>query len=85
METSFKSWEWRRHLTPEADRVLPLIASAWQAGMTRGQIGNVVGLDRDILDQLLAGMVQVGVLTVAWEDGVPVYRCPLASSVVTPV
>lgn len=73
MEYSFKSWEKRRrHLAPEADRVLPLIAGS--TGMTRKQIGNAVELDRDVLNQLLDGMVGMGLLTVAWDEGVPVYR-----------
>jgi hypothetical protein len=42
--------------------------------MTRKQIGNAVDLDRNVLNQLLDGMVGMGLLTVAWEDGMPVYR-----------
>ena len=73
MKYSFHAWERRRrHLAPEADRLLPLIAST--AGMTRKQIGNAVDLDRNVLNQLLDGMVGMGLLTVEWEDGMPVYR-----------
>lgn len=73
MEYSFKTWERRRrHLAPAADRVLPLIAST--TGMTRMQIGNAIKLDREVLNQLLDGMVGMGFLTVAREGGVPVYR-----------
>ena len=42
--------------------------------MNRHQLGSAVDLDRDIVDQLLAGLVGIGILVVAWEDGVPVYR-----------
>ena len=42
--------------------------------MSRKQIGSAVDLDRDVLDQLLAGLVGIGMLTVAWEGGVWVYR-----------
>ena len=42
--------------------------------MNRGQLGGAVELDRDVLDELLAGLVGIGMLVVAWEDGLPVYR-----------
>jgi hypothetical protein len=75
MISSFKSWERRRrHLAPEAERILPLIAAAGTAGMTRRQIGNAVDLSRETLDQLLSGLVGIGLLTLALERGVPVYR-----------
>jgi hypothetical protein len=74
MISSFKSWERRRHLAPEADRILPLVAAAGTAGMNRFQLGNAVDLNRETLDQLLAGLVGIGLLTVAWVRGVPVYR-----------
>jgi hypothetical protein len=75
MISSFKSWERRRrHLAPEAERILPLVASAGSAGMNRMQVGNAVDLNRETLDQLIAGLVGIGLLTVAWEGGVPVYR-----------
>jgi len=74
MEYSFTSWEKRRrHLAPESERILPLIAAAGSAGMNRGQIGNAVQLDRQVLDELLAGMVEIGLLTVMWRDGLPIY------------
>ena len=75
---SFMSWVHRRHgvgdLMPEADKVVPLVAGAGAAGMTRQQLGHAVDLDRDVLDELLAGLVRVGLLAVSWEIGVPVYR-----------
>lgn len=75
MEYSFTSWERRRrHLAPEADRILPLVASAGTVGMNKKQLGSAVYLDHETLDQLLAGLVEIGLLTVAWERGVPVYR-----------
>ena len=74
MISSFTSWERRRHLAPEAERILPLVAGAGTVGVNRRQFGNAIELDRDTLDQLLAGLVGIGLLTVAWERGVPVYR-----------
>jgi len=72
MDLSFKSWERRRHLAPEAERILPLIAGA--GGLSRKQLGHAVDLERDVLDDLLGGLVQAGLLTLSWEMGVPVYR-----------
>ncbi len=57
MEYSFTSWERKRHLTPEAERVFPLVAAAGMAGMNRKQLGNAVYLDHETLDQLLASLV----------------------------
>ena len=75
MEYSFTSWEMRRrHIAPKAERILPLVIGAGTAGMTRKQIGNAVELDQEVLEELLAGMVQIGLLTVMWRDGMPVYR-----------
>ena len=74
MISSYISWERRRrHLSPEADRLLPLIATS-TTGLTRKQIGHAVDLDRDVMDELLAGMVGVGLLML-WRDARgPVYR-----------
>lgn len=75
MISSFKTWEkQRRHLAPEAERVLPLVASAGSVEMNRRQLGSAVDLDHETLDHLLAGLVGIGLLTVALEGGLPVYR-----------
>ena len=75
MEYSFRNWERRRrHLAPEADRVLPLVADTGTTGMTRQQLGHAVELDRDVLDQLLDGLQRSGLLSLTRENGVPVYR-----------
>ena len=80
MISSFTSWERRRrHLAPEAERILPLVAAAGTVGMNRFQLGNAVDLNRETLDQLIAGLVGIGLLTVAWERGVPVYRAGVLS------
>ena len=71
---TFKSWERRRHISPEADRILPLLKAAGASGMNRKQLGSAIRLDRDVLDGLLGGLVGLGLIVVAWEDGVPVYR-----------
>lgn len=42
--------------------------------MTRKQLGGAVDLERDVLDELLAGLVNAGLLTYGWENGLPVYR-----------
>jgi hypothetical protein len=74
MISSFKSWEQRRHFAPEAERILPLVVGAGTTGMTRKQLGNVIQLDREVMEELLAGMVEIGLLAVMWRDGMPVYR-----------
>lgn len=77
MDYTFKTWERRRrHISPEADRILPLVAAAGQTGMNRGQLGHAVDIERDMLDELLTGMVGVGLLTVTAGVGGPVYRSP---------
>jgi len=73
MDISFASWERRRNIRPEPERILPLVVAAGMAGLTRQQLGHAVHLDRDVLDELLAGMVGVGLLTVTAGVGGPVY------------
>ena len=78
MNHSFESWVRHRHgmddVTPEADKIVPLVAAAGASGMSRRQLGNAIKLDRDVLDELLAGLVQAGLLVVASEDGMAVFR-----------
>ena len=84
MKYSFRFWERkRRHLAPEPDRVLPLVQDAGVVGITRKQLGGAVHLERDVLDELLAGLVNAGLLSFGWENGVPVYRSPTAVALVT--
>jgi hypothetical protein len=61
---------------PAADLVVPLVAQAGRRGMTRGEVGKAVGddLDRDALDDLLAGLVEFGLLAVTRENGLLVFR-----------
>lgn len=77
MTYSFRTWERRRRQQPQADMILPMIAAAGVYGMTRKQLGHAVDLDRDVLDQLLAGFVQFGLLTVTTGTSGPQYRSPL--------
>ena len=75
MDISFAIWERRRRdICPEPERILPLVAAAGSAGMTRVQLGHAVDLDQYVLDELLTGMVGVGLLTVTAGVGSPVYR-----------
>ena len=72
---TYSAWLQRRQFKmPEADRLVPIIAQAGQQGMTRGQIGGLIDLDRDALDELLDGLVRFGLLTVSDEDGIRFYR-----------
>ena len=61
---------------PVADKVVPLIAQAGHAGMTRGEIGKAIGddVDRDALDDLLAGLVEFGLLKVEKQNGIQLFR-----------
>lgn len=75
MDISFTSWERRRrHIAPEPERIVPLLKAAGTVGMTRKQVGAAVDLDRDVLDELLAGLVSAGLLAQAREEGGLVYR-----------
>jgi hypothetical protein len=84
MNHSFESWVRHRHgmddVTPEADRVLPLVAAAGASGMNRRQLGNAIKLDRPVLDDLLDGLVRSGLMTVADENGFKVFRTRSAVS-----
>jgi len=73
MGYSFRIWEQARRLQPQADTILPLIKAS-SYGMTRRQLGHALDLDREVLDQLLAGLVSFGLLTVGTGPGGPVYR-----------
>lgn len=56
-----------------------MIRAAGVYGMTRRQIGSAVALDRDVLDQLLAGMVSAGILTMTNTVNGLVYRSPISA------
>jgi len=64
----------RSALMPEADKILPLVAQAGPVGMTRGQLGNAVRLERPALDDLLRALVNAGLLTLIDGREGPVYR-----------
>ena len=80
MDISFATWERRRRdKRPEPERILPLVAAAGMAGMTRKQIGHAVDIERDVPDELLAGMVGVGLLMLSSDARGPVYRSPISA------
>jgi hypothetical protein len=77
----FQSWvqrrdRQRREHVPVADKILPLIVQAGQAGMTRGEIGKAIGdsLDHDAVDDLLAGLVEFGLLAVTRQNNLVVFQ-----------
>jgi len=77
----FQSWlhqrdRQRRDHVPVADLIVPLVSQAGPAGMTRGEIGAGIDadLDHDAVDDLLAGLVEFGLLTVTKENGLLVFR-----------
>jgi hypothetical protein len=74
VDYTFTAWERRRRKFPESERLLPLLRAAGSLGMTRRQIGSAVRLDRDVLDQLLDGMVGASILILSRDARGPVYR-----------
>lgn len=78
MNHSFTSWFRHRHgmndVRPEAEKVVPMVAAAGLVGMNRKQLSHAIRLDRPVLDELLGGLVSAGLLSVAWGNGVPVFR-----------
>lgn len=71
----FSSWIQRRQITiPEADKLLPLIAQSGRTGISRGEIGKAITLDRQVLDDFLDGLVRVGVVQVTNQNGIKAYR-----------
>ena len=80
MDISFPSYERRRrNIRPEPERILPLVAAAGTAGMTRQQIGHAVDIERDVLDELLTSMVGVGLLMLSKDARGSVYRSPISA------
>ena len=59
---------------PAADLVVPLVAQAGQRGLSRAEIGDVIDLDREELDRLLAALVEFGLLSATTENGLGVFR-----------
>ena len=75
MHHSFESWlDRRRRGPPEAEKLVPLVAASGMVGMTRKQLGNAIDLERQVLDELLDGLVRSGLLTVTDENGLKVFR-----------
>ena len=66
MDISFKQYaHHRQHHIPEADKIVPIITSA-AAGMNRKQIGHAINIDRDSLDEILNGLIEIGWIRVMW-------------------
>lgn len=74
MRYSFRIWEQARRLQPQADTIMPFVKAAGASGLTRRQLGGAVDLERVVLDDLLAGLVNVGMLILAKDARGPVYR-----------
>lgn len=72
MLPSFTSWLGTH--TPASDQIVPFVSQSGIHGMNRKQIGSVIKLDRDTLDQVLAGLVDFGLLTMTVDNGLRVYR-----------
>ena len=70
---TFHTWR-NRETIPLADQIVPIIAQRGAQGMSRGEIGRLVPLERDTLDDLLDGFVRAGMLVVTDVNGVRAYR-----------
>ncbi len=70
---SFASWRDRK-TTPLVDQILPLVADRGALGISRGELGRLVDLERDTLDALLDGFVRAGMLVLSNMNGVRIYR-----------
>lgn len=71
----FSSWIQKQQIkTPEADRLLPLISQAGPQGISRGELGKAINLDREVLDDFLNGLVRIGVVRVTDQNGIRVYQ-----------
>ena len=71
----FTTWIQKQQIKlPEADRILPLISQAGPQGITRGEIGRAITLDREVLDEFLDGLVRIGVVQMTDQNGIRVYR-----------
>jgi hypothetical protein len=79
MELSFRVWEKTRRLQPQGELIVPMVKASGANGMTRQQLGHALDLDRDVLDQLLIGLVNFGLLTVTTGTAGPVYRCRIST------
>lgn len=74
MLRSLASWRRDRDQIPLADRIVPIIAQTGPRGMSRGELGRVIELERDTLDSLLDGLIRFGLLRMTVENGVRFYR-----------
>ena len=71
----FTTWVQKQQIkTPEADRILPLISQSGPQGISSGELGKAITLDREVLDEFLAGLVRIGVVRVDLVNGIKVYR-----------
>jgi DNA-binding IclR family transcriptional regulator len=71
---SLASWRRDRNQVPVADQILPIIAQRGAQGISRGELGRLVDLERDTLDALLDGFVRAGMLVLSNMNGVRIYR-----------
>ncbi len=62
-------------LVPQADKVLHLIQQAGPQGISRGELGANVKLERDTLDSVIQALVDFGQVVVSMEGDQRIYRC----------
>lgn len=59
---------------PECDRILQVVAAAGNRGISRGDLGQEIKLDRNTLTDLVAAYLRLGQITVTQENGDEVIR-----------
>ena len=72
----FTRWLERRTAPeiPESDRLMRIIMKAGPGGVAEGDLKQRIDLPRETVDQLLMGLVQLGLIFVSGQYGVRVIR-----------
>ena len=74
---TFSTWLLERHqrpVIPAHFAVLDLVKRAGEEGMSRGELAELVDLESEDLEELLAAYAGFGLLTARQENGKIVYR-----------
>ena len=74
-------WEWHHYadkkpapIVPQADRAMHLIQQSGRRGISRGELGAAIDLERHSLDDLLQALAASGQVLVSLEGQRRVYR-----------
>ena len=78
-QPTFRTWLERRHrqpgpIVPEVDKIMRWIITAGQRGIRYGELLASTELERDVVDRLLAGLYDLGMVSVSGSGVGRVYR-----------